>query len=150
MAVKIKEDISEVVQRVIDGTATESEKGLVLKTMQNSLSANLVGGLNDVFASMQSLNAMAVDAIAKLEEYYELNKDLLDQKALMDFIGEVQNRQLRLLELNRKISQGNNPLFAQDTLSEEERKVVKLFKSFRTNAEKAAFMRLVDQELNGR
>lgn len=150
MAVKVKEDIEEVVQRVIDGTATEADKGLVLKTMQNSLSANLVGSLNDVFASMQSLNALATDAVAKLSEYYEVNKDLMDMKTLMSFIDNVQNRQIKLMELNRRISQGNNQLFAQDTLTDDEKKVLKLFKSFRTNDEKRRFMRLVDQELNGR
>lgn len=144
---KSKEDIEEVVQRVIDGTATEADKGLVLKTMKNSLSANLVSSLGDMYTGMQDLNNLVSDAVSLLKEQYEMNRGLMDMKALMEFIDSVQTRQLKLMELNRKISQGSNNLFANDSLSDEEKQVLKLFKSFRTNDEKKRFMRLVAQEL---
>lgn len=142
-----KEDIEEVVQRVIDGTATEADKGLVLKTMKNSLSANLVSSLGDMYTGMQQLNDLVADAVQLLQEQYEMNKGLMDMKSLMAFIDSVQTRQIKLMELNRKISQGSSNLFAGDSLTEEEKQVLKLFKSFRTNDEKKRFMRLVAQEL---
>ena len=63
------------------------------------------------------------------------------------FITSLQNKQLQILELYRKIVQGKE-MFSTEILSDDERKVLKLLKSFKTPEEKEKFIKQCIQLLN--
>ena len=63
-------------------------------------------------------------------------------------IKDIQGSQLRFADLYRKIVQSPKGIFPEDLISEEEKKVVKLFKSFKTPEEKQKFLQICQEHLN--
>ena len=84
------------------------------------------------------------------DRYFEVSEEDLssrtDTKELLDEYREILGAQLSIIESQRKIVQGKS-LFPEETLSDDEKMVVRLFKSFSTEQEKKKFMNLVKETM---
>ena len=136
----------EVSKKVLEGTATEAERGMVLRNIQTGLAGNLVAGLSDAMATINSFNAHLDRCINQLTLRLESDVQIMDATQLIDIITKIQTRQLATLDLYRKVVQGKD-LFPVETLSDEEKKVLKLIKSFRSKEEKDKFFQICSEML---
>ena len=73
------------------------------------------------------------------------DQSMAPEKALEHLI-EISDMQVKILELERKIIQGRD-LMPSGLLSDDEKLVMKLLKSFSTKSEKQKFLALVQQQL---
>lgn len=142
-----KENI--LAKKIAEGTANREERGIALKTINTQLAIEMVTGLDDVkeyLGTMKKLRAkMSEKFIAKIEE--QLECDELDPELMYQYMNSISTKELQLVEAYRKLIQGGRALFDEDTLSEEDRTVIRLLRSFSTNDEKSKFFNLVTQYL---
>lgn len=142
-------DIQKVVQSVVSGLSSEEENGLLLKALQTHMSATVVTQLTDLsnqFARLSQNVERAIDKYnQKLNE--DLEGDVISRGELYSIIKGFQDRQFQLVETYRRVVQSPNMLFANSTVSEEEKMVMKLFQSFKSSDEKRKFLELVRKEL---
>lgn len=140
--------LTEISPEVAEGTATDTEFSVALKAIQNAMSMTLVqraGTLERSLARFDRLLDSAIEALTtKLST--QIEAETVDILSLTKFIESVQTKQIAIVDLYRKIVQGN-PLFTTDTLSEEEKLVLKLMKSFTTQEQKQKFLQLCKQQL---
>lgn len=142
-------DIELLARNVADGVATEEQRGMATRAVQNQLSISLLGLLQSSTQSVNRLNELSERAIGIYIEKVSANldQDLYLEGDLLKIINSLQDRQIQIAELYRKIIQSPKGLFSEDFLSEEEKKVMKLFKSFRTVEERKKFLELCSQQL---
>lgn len=136
-------------KKIAEGTASREERGIALKTINTQLAIDMVTGLDDVkeyLGTMKKLRAkMSEKFIKKIEE--QLECDELDPELMYQYMNSISTKELQLVEAYRKLIQGGRALFDEDTLSEEDRTVIRLLRSFSTNDEKSKFFNLVTQYL---
>lgn len=141
-----KEDADHLVALILSGQASEQEKGMLLRNIQVAMSANLVGQLNQ----MHSVVAQAMELYKDLDSAYLTKvRELLESDALVkDEIraerDSLEKRMMAVLNMERQIIQGKN-LFPQDSLSEDEQKVLRLLASVKTPDEKQKFFKAIDK-----
>lgn len=141
-----KEDADHLVALILSGQASEQEKGMLLRNIQVAMSANLVGQLNQ----MHSVVAQAMELYKDLDSAYLTKvRELLESDALVkDEIraerDSLEKRMMSVLNMERQIIQGKN-LFPQDSLSEDEQKVLRLLASVKTPDEKQKFFKAIDK-----
>ena len=141
-----KEDADNLVSLILSGQASEQEKGMLLRSIQVAMSANLVGQLNQ----MHSIVAKAMDLYKDLDSaYLDKVRELLESDALVkDEIraerDSLEKRMMAVLNMERQIIQGKS-LFPQDSLSEDEQKVLRLLASVKTPDEKKKFFKAIDK-----
>lgn len=141
-----KEDADNLVALILSGQASEQEKGMLLRNIQVAMSANLVGQLNQ----MHSIVAQAMELYKDLDSAYLTKvRELLESDALVkDEIraerDSLEKRMMSVLNMERQIIQGKN-LFPQDSLSEDEQKVLRLLASVKTPDEKQKFFKAIDK-----
>lgn len=141
-----KEDADNLVALILSGQASEQEKGMLLRNIQVAMSANLVGQLNQ----MHSVVAQAMELYKDLDSAYLTKvRELLESDALVkDEIraerDSLEKRMMSVLNMERQIIQGKN-LFPQDSLSEDEQKVLRLLASVKTPDEKQKFFKAIDK-----
>lgn len=140
-------DITKLAELVRQGIADEKEQGLALKAIKTAMSVSMAEGMKNIMIPMQRLTVLADSAITVLEDRWVAESSTMPVKNLMNFIDGIQSKQIQILDLYRKTIQGNE-LISGETLSEEEKIVVKLFKSFKSNKEKEKFLELCRKELN--
>lgn len=142
-------DIEILAQSVVDGVATEEQHGMATRAVQNQLSLSLLGILNDTTVSVNRLNETCNKALnIYLEKVNaDLDQDLVSEESLLKLIDTIQSKQIQIAELYRKVIQSPKGLFAEDCLSEEEKKVMRLFKSFKTVEERKKFLELCNKQL---
>lgn len=140
------QDVNALVEQVVEGTATESEVGVALKTLRNSMSVNLIKSLSQSYESISVFNEVLQDAIVKFSDHYNESAEVLEMETLLKYIDVITSKQIALAELIRKTVQGRE-LFDSSTMSDDERKVLRLFKSFKSAEDKARFLHLVELEL---
>lgn len=133
---------------ITDGIATEKEQGVALKAIRTAMSVSMAEGLKGIMAPSNRLAVLADSAIDLLEARWQAESSDMSVKSLMRFIESIQSKQIQILDLYRKTIQGHD-IISGDTLSEDEKMVLKLFKSFKTNEEKAKFLNLCKEALNG-
>lgn len=143
-------DIQKVVQSVLSGISSEEENGLLLKALQTQMSATVVTQLADL---SNQFSQLSVNTGRLIEQYNrklneDLESDVLSRGELYAMIKNFQDRQLQLIETYRRTVQSPNALFANSTVSEEEKMVIKLFQSFKSADEKRKFLELVKKELD--
>lgn len=131
---------------IVNGTATEQEQGIALRALQTNLAAQMVSGLNGICKSLSNLDNLLNHAYMKLHDRYEVDLANMDSTHLLNIIDSIQSKQLQVLDLYRKVVQGKN-LFPEETISEEERKVLRLINSFTNDKDKKKFLALVDNML---
>lgn len=140
------QDVNTLVEQVVEGTATESEVGVALKSLRNQMSVNLIKSLSQSYESISAFNEVLQDAIVKFSDHYTESAEVLEMETLLKYIDVITSKQIALAELIRKTVQGRE-LFDSTTMSDDERKVLRLFKSFKSAEDKARFLHLVELEL---
>lgn len=149
---KSEEDKPEIVMQaeslarlLLSGQASEQDKGIALRTIQ-------IGMASGVVAQVVRLHNRMADAMTL---YEELDKAYLDniqeviEAGLMtpDEIKHTQtrlyNRILEVLDLERRLLQGKS-LFPADTISDEDRKVLRLLGSLQDGEERRRFFKMID------
>lgn len=141
-----KEDADRLVALILSGQASEQEKGMLLRNIQVAMSANLVGQLSQ----MHSVVTQAMELYKDLDSAYLTQvRELLESGALVkDEIraerDSLEKRMMSVLNMERQIIQGKN-LFPQDSLSEDEQKVLRLLASVKTPDEKQKFFKAIDK-----
>lgn len=133
-------------QKLMDGTATEEEKGTALKLLQTSLSVTMATGVSSLYNQINSLNGTMERLFTRMEAALQDQIELMSAEDCYDFIQKIQSKQIQVLDLYRKIVQGKE-LFATSALTEEEKMVIKLMKSFKSVDEKNKFFSLVSDLL---
>lgn len=143
-------DTTALSKQIQEGLASQEDIGVVLRTIQISLGAKVVSGMDTVAHGMERLNVMIAKAI---EKYSQQIEDLCDNDAIpFDQLGEIvttlQKNQIAFLEFQRKIVQSPNKLFPDDVVSPEERQLLELVKSFKTAEDKRRFFDAVKQAMS--
>lgn len=143
----MKSDVEQLAQSIIDGTATEEQQGTAVKVMQTSMSANLLIGMKSLANNIARFNDLYERLFQRFSETLESQIDILPPETLYKYLSDLQSKQLLILDLYRKTVQGKD-LFSSEILSEDEKKVIKLLKSFNTPEEKTKFLELVESTLH--
>lgn len=146
----ISQDVQNVVQAVLSGVSTTEENGVLLKALQTQMSAAVVNQLSSISAQMNSLSESLPRLIQRYNEKLneDLETDVIGRAEIEAIIDRIQNKQFQLVETYRRVVQSPNMLFANSTVSEEEKMVMKLFQSFKSADEKKKFLELVKKELD--
>lgn len=140
-------DVTTLVQQIMDGTIEESKRGTILKSLQVAMSTSILQNLSEVNDSVSKLKGLCDKLDKKLIESLDVEIDSMTPEFLLRLSSLMMGKRLSVLDMQRKIFQGKD-LFPDNVLSDDERMVVKLFKSFGSEAEKKAFMKVVKQTLN--
>lgn len=140
---------NEIAELISAGIATEEQQGVALKALKVGMAYTLTTGMGTILKDLNALSELSNRAINKINERLnlEIESDSISRKELMQFVDTIQQRQIQIMDLHRKIIQGKT-LFEEDILSEEEKMVVRLFKSFKTSEEKRKFLELCEKQLN--
>lgn len=145
----MKSNPSQLAEMLSQGLADEEQRGMILRTMQTALGMKIVTGMSSLEESMNSLNTLIVNctskAVAKINELIEA--DTMDWSAMLEIATTLQKNQVSFLELQRKIVQSPNKIFGEDLLSSEEKKLLMVLKSFKTQKEKETFLKAVQKAM---
>lgn len=128
------------------GWATKEERGLVLKTINTQLAMELVNALDNVREYTDRMKAakkkVADKFYRKLDEALECNT--LDVQDLFDMLTSMNDSEIKMVELYRKVLQGGNRmLFDDDCMSENDKVIQKLIQSLGTEEKKQEFLEIV-------
>lgn len=134
-------------QKIAEGTATREERGLSLKMINTQLAIDYVSGLDNVKAFVERLKElrgkMSDKFIQKVER--QLEADEIEPELMFQYINTISNKELQLVAEYRKLLQGNRQLFDEDTLSEEDRVIMRLLRSFSSTDQKRDFFKIVNE-----
>lgn len=138
-----EEDVERTADLIAKGVADEQQKGMALRNIKTGMSVKLSIGLDNLLGQLTRQSALLSKAIEKHNEMLEqsIDADTCSIEDLRDFIDSMQSKQLKILDLYRTTIQGKD-LFDNQALSDDEKMVLKLFKSFRSNEEKTKFLTL--------
>lgn len=130
---------------ILSGQASEEERGLALRNLQTGISASMVAGMNVLHKSVQK----AFDLYLELDDAYmqklreELDSNILTKDEIRIERNALESRIYKIVNLERQVTQGKS-LFPEDSLSESDRKVLRLLSSIKTEEERDAFMRSIE------
>lgn len=141
-------ELQAMVSSIMDGNATVEELGVAVKALQTKMSVALISGVDSVLKSLNESTKVLDTAVSKFNEKIKIDveTDLLETKELLEIIERMQNQQLKVLDLQRKIVQGKE-LIPQPSLSDEEKQVITLLKSFSSQEDKVKFLNVVKDTL---
>lgn len=141
-------ELQAMVSSIMDGNATVEELGVAVKALQTKMSVALISGVDSVLKSLQESTKVLDSVVSKFNEKIKIDveTDLLETKDLLEIIERMQNQQLKVLDLQRKIVQGKE-LIPQPSLSDEEKQVITLLKSFSSQEDKVKFLNVVKDTL---
>lgn len=141
-------ELQAMVSSIMDGNATVEELGVAVKALQTKMSVALISGVDSVLKSLQDSTQVLDFVVSKFNEKIKVDveTDLLETKELLEIIERVQNQQLKVLDLQRKIVQGKE-LIPQPSLSDEEKQVITLLNSFSSQEDKIKFLNVVKDTL---
>ena len=134
-------------KKIAEGTANREERGLSLKMINTQLAIEYVTGLDDVKAFVERLKDLRGKMSEKFVEKVErqLDADEIEPELLFQYISSISNKELQLVAEYRKLLQGNRQLFDEDTLSEDDRIIMRLLRSFSSTDEKRDFFNIVNE-----
>lgn len=134
-------------QKIAEGTASREERGLSLKMINTQLAIEYVTGLDNVKSFVERLKElrgkMSEKFIKKVER--QMEADEIDPELMFQYINTISNKELQLVAEYRKLLQGNRQLFDEDTLSEEDRVIMRLLRSFSSTDQKRDFFKIVNE-----
>lgn len=141
--------LQQIIEAVQQGTATLDEQGIILKAAQAHMSSVIVSMISDIHSTVLSLNPIIQRLTDKYTELTNnaLDADIISREDVFNDLQSLQSKQLQIIDLYRKIVQSPNKLFADSDFSEDEKKVIRLLKSFKTAQEKQEFLKLCEEHL---
>ena len=132
-------------KKIAEGTANREERGLSLKMINTQLAIEYVTGLDDVKAFVERLKELRKKMSDKFIEKVEKQMDAeeIAPEVMFQYITSISNKELQLVSEYRKLLQGNRQLFDEDTMSEEDRVILRLLRSFSSTDQKRDFFNIV-------
>ena len=125
------------------GTKTEEQQGLALRAVQMGMAANFCSEISSLHRGL----SRAQSVLSKLRDKYfsdvEEVMDTLSPSEVASYMSTIQNQVMGVLELERKVIQGRE-LFPTDSLSDMDRKILRLVSSLRAPEDRAKFMKLIE------
>ena len=139
-------DLGCVIEDVANGIASENDTGLVMKSLQMSMTLRLGNGLASMLNTLNSQQDLLNKAVEKYNEKLQemIDSDTATAEDLLNFINSTQKKQLDILEVYRRCLQ-NGDIFTSDSLGSEERLVLGMLKSLKTPEDKAKFFKMCKQ-----
>lgn len=132
-------NIEDLAKSIVAGTATEQDQGVALKALQNAMASSLISGLRTLDNTVVRLIGVSERLFDQLNTRMEVDVQNMQMNEVLRWIQTIQNNQIQILDLYRKVVQGRE-LFPSDTFSDEEKLVLQLMKSFRSQEDKQKFL----------
>lgn len=131
---------------LISGDISEREKGLALRKLQIGLGSQTVAKLSYLCAQNKPIEKLAAKATAMYAEKLEaeLDADIFTTSQLGEISAMLNSQVAGVAGILSKVAQGKS-LFPEDTLSEDDRKVIRIMGAIQTQEDKERFMKLVDE-----
>lgn len=142
--------VEELSALVMSGQSSEQERGMFLRAIQVGMSSNLVSQLN----ALHGVVSKAMSLYAALDEQFlnmlqeELNEGVLTKDEIRLERNALENRIKSVLTLERQVLQGK-PLFPEDSLSEDDKKVLRILGTIKTKEERDRFFKAIDMYFKG-
>lgn len=146
VAVQGDHSVEALARLITSGRASEQEKGLVLRTIQVGMATNMVAGLNELHSNVaQAMNLyQALDSEYNRQLREQLEQGALTKEEIRIERDALEKRVHAILNLERQIVQGKN-IFPEDSLSEDDRKILRLMASVKTPEERKKFFKAIDE-----
>lgn len=146
VAVQGNHSVEALARLIMSGRASEQEKGLVLRTIQVGMATNMVAGLNELHSNVvQAMNLyQALDSEYNRQLREQLEQGALTKEEIRIERDALEKRVHAILNLERQIVQGKN-IFPEDSLSEDDRKILRLMASVKTPEERKKFFKAIDE-----
>lgn len=131
-------------RKIAEGTANREERGITLKTINTQLAIEMVTGLEDVRDYVDGLKDLRSKFTQKFVEKANeaLELDELDLDDVFKYMNSIADNEVKVVEAYRKLLQGGQ-LFSEDSMSEQDRIIVRLLQSFKDNNQKKEFYEMV-------
>ena len=131
-------------RKIAEGTANREERGITLKTISTQLAIEMVTGLEDVRDYVDGLKDLRSKFTQKFVEKANeaLELDELDLDDIFKYMTSISDNEVKVVEAYRKLLQGGQ-LFSEDSMSEQDRIIVRLLQSFKDNNQKKEFYEMV-------
>ena len=145
-----EKSVEELSALVLSGQSSEQERGMFLRAVQVGMSSNLVSQLN----ALHSVMAKATEIYSTLDEQYlnilqeEIREGVLTKEEIRIERNALENRIMAILTLERQVLQGKS-LFPEDTLSEDDKKVLRILGTIETKEEREKFFKAIDAYFKG-
>lgn len=135
--------LERTVQEVELGIASEQDSGLVMRSLKLAMAVRLSTGLSHVLQNIEKQSRVLNKAIDNYTA--DLNARIddgsIEPEELLEYINSTQNKELQILELYRRVLQGNN-MFEADSMSADEKLVHQMLRSFKTPEDKEKFFKM--------
>lgn len=147
----VQHDISKAQEQLNKGIVTTNDVQCDLSKTQEQLNKGLVftmaQGISQFTSSISRITQLSDKLLSHFETQLDdlIKSDTLPFDDTLSILDKVQTKQIQILDLIRKITQGK-PI-VQNNLTYEERVVVQLFNSFSSKTEKSKFLHLVESQL---
>lgn len=134
-------------KKIQEGMATKEERGIALKNVNTQMAVELVESIDSIKTQNGKLTKLRDLATTKLLKKGEqaINNDELELPDLLNMVSVLTDVELKVADMYRKILQGNRLLFDEDSLSEEQKVVVRLLNSFETIEQKKDFLNMASK-----
>lgn len=138
------ESLSALVQL---GTRTEAEQSMALRAIQLGVASAACENIS----RMHSMGKRALSVAEKLNEAYllkveeELATDIMTKQELRAEMNHISGMAMEVTKLETKLIQGK-PLFPEDTMSSEDRMILRMFNNITTPDQKQKFITLLERE----
>lgn len=139
-------------RKIQEGMATREERGIALKNVNTQMAVELVASLNTMKEQNVGLMELRGLLAKKLNKRgrQAIEDDSMDLEELMDMVSTLTDMELKVADMYRKVLQGNRLLFDEDSMSEEQKIVVRLLNSFETFEQKRNFLNLASNYMNSK
>lgn len=129
---------------ITDGDADIQERGSALRMMKTGMAVKLTAGLDSMLNQLTEQSKLLNTCIGKYNEMImsAIEADTVSIEELRDFIDSTQSKQVQILELYRRVLQGKD-LFDSQTFSDDEKMVLKIFKSFKSKEDREKFVNII-------
>lgn len=138
------ESLSALVQL---GTRTEAEQSMALRAIQLGVASAACENIS----RMHSMGKRALSVAEMLNETYlrkveeELATDTMTKQELRTEMSHISGMAMEVTKLETKLIQGK-PLFPEDTMSSEDRMILRMFNNITTPDQKQKFITLLERE----
>nr|DAH52355.1 MAG TPA: hypothetical protein [Caudoviricetes sp.] len=132
-------DLKGIQNAILHGVANQEQVAQLSRIVSVAIVSDLVEGTKTLKSTISPLIDLQRTIFSKLQERIEVDIDTMELKDILELSKFLHNSQMSVLELERKIAQGKNLFESVPTITEEERNVLRMLKSFQTEEERMIF-----------
>lgn len=132
-------DLKGIQNAILHGVANQEQVAQLSRIVSVAIVSDLVEGTKTIKSTISPLVDLQRTIFSKLQERIEVDIDTMELKDILELLKFLHNSQMSVLELERKIAQGKNLFESVPTITEEERNVLRMLKSFQTEEERMIF-----------